>query len=76
MTFKTFFSQRLCQLRKDANETQRQVASAAGISERHYQKMEAGETLPGFEKAVAIADHFGVSLDYLAGRSEEQEPRP
>ncbi len=26
-----------------------------------------GENYPGFENLCALADHFGVTLDYLAG---------
>ena len=41
-----------------------------------HQKFEYGTNLPSLENFIALADHFGVSLDYLAGRSEEKEPRP
>ena len=61
---------RLKELRKERKETQIQVAKAVGMGERHYQRVEAGEGLPGLEIFCALADHFGVTLDYLAGRSE------
>ena len=58
---------RLRELRKEACETQVQVASAVGIAEQYYQKLEYGENLPGIEIAWKLADHFGVSIDYLVG---------
>ncbi len=76
MDFREFFKTRLRELRKDSHETQLQVAEGLGIPRQHYQKFEAGEVLPSLEKFIALADHFNVSLDYLAGRSEEREPRP
>ena len=62
--------ERMRELRKERKETQRQVADAIGVTDRQYQRFETGVNLPGFENLVGIADHFGVSLDYLAGRSD------
>ena len=72
MDFRDFFKARIRALRKELGETQVQVAKAVGVSSRYYQNLELGENLPGIECFIALADHFGVSLDYLAGRSEEQ----
>lgn len=72
MDFREFFKNKLRELRKERNETQRQVAEDLGITSRHYQKFESGEILPSLENFFALADHFGVSLDYLAGRTEER----
>lgn len=66
------FWERLRELRKEKRETQVQIAAAIGITDRQYQRFEAGENLPGFDNLCALADHFGVSLDYLAGRSDER----
>ena len=62
------FYERMRELRKERKETQRQVADAIGVTDRQYQRFETGVNLPGFENLVGIADHFGVSLGYLAGR--------
>ena len=64
--------ERLRELRKEQGETQTQVAKAVGMGARHYQRMEADDGLPGLEIFCALADHFGVSLDYLAGRSDQR----
>ena len=67
------FQERLRALRKERGETQLQVATALGIADRHYQRFEAGTNLPSFENLCALADHFGVSMDYLAGRTKRRE---
>lgn len=65
--------ERLRELRKEKKETQAQVAQAVGLVEQHYQKFERGVNLPSLENAWRLADHFGVSIDYLVGRSEKRE---
>ncbi|MBQ7778292.1 MAG: helix-turn-helix transcriptional regulator [Oscillibacter sp.] len=72
MDFHLIFRERLRSLRKEKKETQVQVANALSISDRHYQKFESGANLPSFENLWALADHFGVSVDYLMGRSEKR----
>nr|WP_326186442.1 helix-turn-helix transcriptional regulator [uncultured Oscillibacter sp.] len=62
--------ERLRALRKEKGETQVQVAAAVGIVEQHYQKFESGINLPNLENAWKLADHFGVSIDYLVGRTD------
>ena len=60
----------IAELRKEKGETQVQVAEAIGIAERHYQRFEGGVNLPNLENAWKLADHFGVSIDYLVGRTD------
>lgn len=74
MDFKDFLKNRIRELRKKAGETQVQTAKAIGVSPRYYQNLELGENLPGLECFIALADHFNVSLDYLAGRTEKRGP--
>ena len=38
-----------------------------------YQRFETGKQKPGSDSLLSLADHFGVSLDYLAGRSDRRE---
>ena len=64
--------ERLRGLRKEKKETQVQVAEAMGIVEQHYQKFEGGVNLPNLENAWKLADHFGVTIDYLVGRSDKR----
>jgi len=66
----------LKKLRKEKKETQEQTAKAIGIVVRHYQRIELNEGLPGIEVFIALADHFQVSMDYLAGRTDRREMLP
>lgn len=65
--------ERMRALRRERGETQVQTAKAVGVTDRQYQRFEAGVNLPGFENLCALADHFGVSLDYLAGRMDVRQ---
>lgn len=61
---------RLRELREKGGKSQAEVASILGISRQHYALYEKGDrTLPIFH-FVTLADYYGVTLDYLAGRSD------
>ena len=65
------FTERIKECRKKAGLTQEQVAEALEIgysTDRHY---EYGNRMPLVMDAAKMAELFGVSLDYLAGLSEE-----
>ena len=61
---------RLRECRKLNGFTQKQAAAMFDVTERNWQKYESGDILPTLEKLIEIADSFGVSIDYLLGRSE------
>lgn len=65
--------ERMRALRNERHETQVGVAKSIGVTDRQYQRFETGVNFPGFENFCALADHFGVSLDYLAGRTKVRE---
>ena len=65
------FSRRLVELRKSRNLTQKQVYEGVSMSMLGYQRYEYGEREPSFQKLIALADYFDVSLDYLVGRSDD-----
>jgi len=67
----TDFYKRLKEIRLSQGKTQKEIATAIGLSERNYQSFEYGEFKPSFDKLVALADFFNVSLDYLVGRTEK-----
>ncbi|MBS6563929.1 MAG: XRE family transcriptional regulator [Selenomonadales bacterium] len=69
------FSERLLQLRKEKNITQKQLASALNLSEVGIQNYEGGRRKPAYDILIALADYFNVSLDYLVGRSDVPERR-
>ena len=59
--------QRIRDLREDADKTQAQVAEALGLYTTTYQRYERGERVIPLDIAVALAQYYNVSLDYLAG---------
>lgn len=67
------FNERLKALRKERKLTQEGTATALGLNYRHYQRLEADGNTPNFGNLVQIADFFGVSMDYLAGRTDNRE---
>ena len=64
------FAERLQELRRERFE--REMAEFLQIQLCSYQSYEGDDRRPDYEKLVALADYFGVSTDYLLGRSEER----
>lgn len=66
----SFLSERLLELRKQQKKKQTDVAIAMSVNVRAYQRYEYGEREPAASALAAIADFYGVSMDYLMGRTE------
>ncbi len=66
------FGARLRTLRKEKRLTQREMAEFLDITDVHYRRMEAGKVNIPTLTLCGLADYFGVSTDYLLGRSEER----
>lgn len=64
------FEERLIHLRKEKGLSQNAVAKEIKVAPRAYQNYEYGTAEPRLSTLIRIADFYGVSLDYLAGRSE------
>ena len=69
----SIFSERLTELRKEKLLSQYAIAKKIGVSPRTYQDYEYGEREPQVAIFRRIADFYGVSLDYLVGRSDKRE---
>ncbi len=67
------FEERLKSLRLQKGLTQQSAAVALGITARQYQRFECGEQRPGYDNLIHIADLFDVSLDWLTGRTEQEQ---
>lgn len=63
------FYQRIRDLREDADRTQAELAEYLGTTAQYYGRYEKGERELPFSRAIAIAEYYDVSLDYLAGRT-------
>ena len=65
--------QRIRDLREDADMTQRQVGERINVPQRTYAYYESGERLLPPQVLCAIADLYGVSVEYLLGRTDKKE---
>ena len=65
----------LKRFRKSYRVTQKQAAEVAGVAERVYQSYEYGKVVPTVTVLISLADFYGVSLDYLCGRSDDPKRR-
>lgn len=69
----TGFSERLGEVRKQKNLTQREVAERLDVSFQAVSLWERGETAPDIEKLADIASLYQVSVDWLlTGKQEER----
>jgi len=67
-------SMRLKELRSARALTQKEMAEVLECTITHYQRIEYGQiNLPALD-LITLADFFGVTLDYLVGRSEKGGP--
>lgn len=69
------FGARLRALRKAAKLTQQQVADTLRIHRTSYTKYETDGVTPDQQGLIALAELFGVTVDYLVGREEEDHGR-
>lgn len=66
--------QRLQELRKDRGISQRALAERLGISQQTYSRYERGQRRLSLQAAIALARFYGVSVDYLAGITDDPQP--
>lgn len=67
------FGERLNYLRKSVNITADSLANAVGIKRRIIFLYEKNEAKPSYDVLVSLSNYFGVSLDYLTGRSNNPQ---
>lgn len=65
---------RIKQLRESSGLTQLELAKILQVSNSTLSQYESGTRVPSDEMKGAIADYFGVSLDYLYGRTNQRQP--
>jgi transcriptional regulator with XRE-family HTH domain len=57
---------RLRELREQrGNPSQREVAESIGVGGRTYQSWELAQARPSYRNLRALADYYGVSVEYL-----------
>ena len=63
-------------LRIDNGYTQKQIAEQLGVSQNTYSQYEIGVLNYPIEALEKLADFYGVSVDYLLGRTNMKTPYP
>lgn len=66
------FNRLITLLRKERGITQKQAAADLGVSQALLSHYEKGIRECGLEFVVKVADYYGVSCDYLLGRSADR----
>lgn len=73
---KSSFPERLKLLREKAGWTQEELAEKIKVSDATINRYEKGTRRPDMDILELFADIFGVSVDYLLGRTTYQQPSP
>lgn len=60
---------RLRDLREDRDLNQTEIARLIGTTQQHYSKIEQGKADIAGQQLLVLADFYGVSTDYLLGRT-------
>lgn len=63
-------------LREDGDYRQRELAEVLRVSQNTYSQYENGVIALTAEHLILLADFYGVSVDYLLGRTDRREPYP
>lgn len=63
-------------LRTDSGYTQKQIAEYLHIKQNTYSQYEIGVLNYPVDVLIKLADLYGVSVDYLLGRTDVREPYP
>lgn len=67
------FSERIKALREKHDLTQEELGQIIGVKRFSIYSYEKGRACPEMKGLIALAEYFDVSLDYLAGRTDNPE---
>ena len=68
------FGQRLRELREQVpGRTQPEIAALINVNPKTYSNWERERSEPDFKSLFLLADFYGMTLDYLMGRSDEKK---
>ncbi len=67
---KILFSARLRELRAERGLSQKEVAEALQTTQRKISYWEMGQTEPDLASLWRLSEYFGVSIDFLIGKSD------
>lgn len=64
------YLKRMRDLREDHDKTQQEIADMLGTSQTMYARYERGANELPIHHLLALCDFYGVTADYLLGRSD------
>ena len=64
------YIKRLRDLREDSDKTQQEIANILGTSQTMYARYERGANELPIHHLLTLCDYYGVSSDYLLGRTD------
>ena len=67
------FAERIRALRRERGMTQEALGKIIGVKRDSISVYEAGRHYPEVRNLMILADYFGVSTDYLLGRTDNPE---
>lgn len=67
------FGERLKETRESLLITQQELADKVGVSRQNVSNYEKGRNTPTLEMTGILADHLGVTVDYLMGRTDHKD---
>ncbi len=67
------YYKRIRDLREDSDKTQKEVAEYLGTPYQYYSRYEHGGSEISFERAILLAQYYNVSLDYIAGLTNNKK---
>ena len=69
-------SDRIRALRKEHGYSQEQMARKLHLTQGAISQWENGLTVPAADQLMALADVFGITVDELLGREQQETPQP
>ena len=70
------YENRVRDLREDSDKTQKELAQYLKIHQTTYSDYELGQLNIPVPVLHKLADFYGVSIDYLLGRTNQKMPYP
>ena len=67
------YIKRIRDLREDSDKTQQEIADFLGTSQTMYARYERGANELPIRHLLKLADYYGVSTDYILGRTNNPD---
>lgn len=64
------FASRLKELRSEKGLSQHEIGKLVNMSKMAISHWEKGHSEPSIAQLIFLADYFGVTIDYLVGKSD------